>query len=102
MTSLTLTTVQLDALRDVLAFAAPALASQAAANERHLERLVERFQFGDPYLAIPEATARQRELEALLRQLAEIRATLRHAVPAPSRHPGDMPPWMAGMPLELD
>jgi hypothetical protein len=107
MTSTMTTTIVLSleqevALSAILSFAAQGLALEAAANERHLERLVERFQGGDPYMAIPEAAARQRELEQLLEHLTAFRRVVRSS-PAPSAPPTDQTPaWMAGLPVELD
>jgi hypothetical protein len=101
-TTIVLSPEQEVALSAILSVAAQALASEAAANERHLERLVQRFQGGDPYMAIPEAAARQRELEELLEHLTAFRRVVRSS-PAPSAPPADEPPaWMAGLPVELD
>jgi len=101
-TTIVLSPEQEVALSVILSFAAQGLASEAAANERHVERLVQRFQGGDPYLAIPEALARQRELEELLGHLSALRRVVR-STPAPSlRLTDETPGWMAGLPVELD
>lgn len=101
-TTIVLSPDQEVALSTILLFAAQGLASEAAANERHIERLVQRFQGGDPYMAIPEALARQRELEELLEHLTALRRVVR-SNPAPALRLTDEPPaWMAGLPVELD